>query len=201
MTTTSLPEVWKKVKGYEDLYDVSSLGRIWSRTRPNTLGYIRQGRFRKFRVNLYGYCQLLLCDLDGVRKTFLVHRLVAAAFIGSCPKSKEVNHKNGVKTDNRVTNLEYVTHAKNTQHAYDNGLIDHYKGEGHWKAELNVGIVRIIRRLHKEMSFPEIGRVFNTTTQNVYMICSGKNWKHVTHPDYAGMTARNEPLTFQPSEQ
>lgn len=66
-----------------------------------------------------GYEEITICD-SGYSKSFLVHRLVASAFLPET--GEEVNHKNGVKTDNRVINLEWCTHGKNLKHAFENGL-------------------------------------------------------------------------------
>lgn len=63
-----------------------------------------------------------------------VHRIVIAAFIGPAPDGLVVNHKNGVKTDNRVSNLEYVTPEENAWHAWRIGLFDGVRGENHYRA-------------------------------------------------------------------
>lgn len=108
-------EIWRKcgVRGYE----VSNLGRVrsywngrWGITRKTPL-------ILKPRPDAYGYPRACLMGQD-----FKVHQLVAAAFIGPCPDGYEVNHKNGVKTDNYLDNLEYVTHQRNMKHATDCGL-------------------------------------------------------------------------------
>lgn len=69
-----------------------------------------------------GYIEVVLKNKEGATKSCLVHRLIATAFIGAPGPGQEVNHINGVKTDNRVENLEWVNHGENLRHAYENGL-------------------------------------------------------------------------------
>ena len=108
-------ETWRPVVGYEDWYSVSDHGRVkgrgrdWSHTA--TPRYIL-----KPSPDSKGYPMVTLCHPRSTRKT---HRLVAAAFIGPCPPGLQVNHKNGVKADNRPSNLEYVTPKENIRHAID----------------------------------------------------------------------------------
>ena len=101
-------EEWKMVVGYEGIYQVSSEGRI-----KNAYGHILKPDTAR-----NGYKRVKFFD----KKKFLVHRLVAIAFIPN-PQNKEVvNHKNGIKTDNRVGNLEWSTWGDNERHAYALGL-------------------------------------------------------------------------------
>lgn len=77
------------------------------------------------------YQVVKLLDKDGVRKDHYIHRLVAETFL-PWDERLEVNHKNGLKNDNRVENLEMVTHSDNMKHAHTEGLIDN-RGDKHWK--------------------------------------------------------------------
>lgn len=105
-------EVWKDVVGFEGLYMVSSLGRLYSLLR---------GFYMSPTLNSHGYLKTALAK-EGKRYDVRIHQLVAAAFIGPCPEGMEVNHKHGNKKDNRWDGLEYGTHRYNVQHAWDNGL-------------------------------------------------------------------------------
>lgn len=116
-------EIWKPISGYEGVYEVSNLGRVRSCDRIVEDDYCGKRRFgsRVLRQsqNHSGYCHVKLSKNSKV-KTFLVHRLVAEAFVSN-PLSKEtVNHKNEIKTDNRAKNLEWMTPKENTNYGTRN---------------------------------------------------------------------------------
>ena len=104
-------QVWEPVFGYEALYEVSDLGRIRSLTKADVE--------LKPHVTPKGYARVSLFK-EGKTKNHFVHRIVAATFKGV--SELQVNHINGLKLDNRINNLEYVTASRNLQHAYDTGL-------------------------------------------------------------------------------
>jgi hypothetical protein len=85
-------------------------------------------------------------QINGKRKKFAIHRLVARAFVDGYDATLTVNHINGVKTDNRADNLEWVTLARNTAHQWEIGLVN-LRGDANPQAKLTSGQVRIIRRL------------------------------------------------------
>ena len=105
-----MTEEWKDIEGYEGLYQVSNLGRVKS------LGNGKSNRCKciimKTTINHKGYPMIRLCK-DGVGKGFSVHRLVAQAFIPNPNNLPQVNHKDEVKTNNYVNNLEWCTNEYN----------------------------------------------------------------------------------------
>lgn len=120
----AMPEEWREVVGWEGLYLVTregvvkSLPRSWILNgRPTTNPSKVLSPYLTYR----GYHSVGLCRGGRVKMTF-VHKIVAAAFIGPKPDGTQINHKNGVKTDNRAENLEYVTPRQNIQHALSTGL-------------------------------------------------------------------------------
>lgn len=115
-------EIWKDCKGYEGFYQVSNLGRVKSleRVRKNWTGgvWVQPEAILKPHKNHDGYLQLGLTTKHGTRKAERVHRLVAIAFIDNPDKLPEVNHKNGIRDDNRVENLEWVSHDDNIRYTH-----------------------------------------------------------------------------------
>ena len=109
-----MKELWKDILGYEGFYQISNLGEVKSMpkycgNRPTKEKLCSQDCRR-------GYKSVGLCK-NSVLRHKQVHRLVAEAFIPNPEKKPEVNHKNGIKTDNRVENLEWVSHQENLNHA------------------------------------------------------------------------------------
>ena len=109
----SRAEEWKPIKGYEGLYEISNLGRI------KRVNYKRM--LKNYTNKRNGYEYVGLCK-GGIKKTLRVNVLVAEAFIEKLDGSNQVNHKDGVKTNNVVENLEWVTQSENMLHAYKSGL-------------------------------------------------------------------------------
>ena len=107
-------ESWKKVKGYQGLYEVSDRGRVRSLKRSTTSG-------KTLRPCVSGGYGVVDLSKNGNSRTYLVHRLVASNFLGF-PKGKQVNHKDGVKSNNNLSNLEWVSVKENNEHAVKNGL-------------------------------------------------------------------------------
>lgn len=126
-------EVWKDIPKYNN-YMVSNIGRVKSKDRfvVFTRSGISGKQYHKSKILSsstvkHGYNVVRLSQ-DGNMNSFSVHRLVANAFIPNKDKKLEVNHKNGIKDDNRVENLEWNTKSENTLHAYKNKLMPRYKG-------------------------------------------------------------------------
>ena len=118
-------ETWKSVKGYEGLYEVSNLGRIRSlgrtcRTKSSSAQH-KKARILVQEITIHGYCRVRLFDRNGEAKHYAVHRIVMDAFVG--PSKLQVNHKNEVKTDNRLENLEYCSASYNCNYGSRNSEI------------------------------------------------------------------------------
>lgn len=114
-----MKEVWKDIEGYEGLYQVSSFGRVKSFDITDNLGRIRKGRILKGCKNTNGY---LLVNLykNSIGHSKNIHRLVAEAFIPNPDNKPQVNHIDEDKTNNVVSNLEWMTVKENSNHGTRN---------------------------------------------------------------------------------
>ena len=110
-----MEEIWKDIEGYEGLYQVSNLGRVKTLRRTFLNGRTTQEKILKLQLDRYGY-KIVELSKSGKSKKFKVHRLVAIAFIPNDNDYKEINHINEIKSDNRVTNLEWCTRWYNVHY-------------------------------------------------------------------------------------
>lgn len=108
-------EIWKDIEGYNGLYQISNLGRVKSLGRRGK-GCSLEDRILKPMINKDGYHLVNLKDINHVAKWFTVHRLVALHFIPNPNDYKEINHKDEVKSNNIVANLEWCTREYNVSY-------------------------------------------------------------------------------------
>lgn len=164
-------EIWKPIKDYEGLYEVSNLGRVRSVERTIVDSKcVRVFHEKTLKPTKHSgkqpYCYVSLSKNRKVRKR-MVHRLVAETFIANPLNKEQVNHKDGNVLNNCVENLEWCTNAENTQHAYDTWLNKkgqlhiEYKGVMHslrkWCDLLNINYKRAYYRIkHCNWSFEKM---------------------------------------------
>lgn len=110
-----MEEIWKDIKGYEGLYQISNLGRVKSLGN----GKSRKEKILKPRKNSAGYLRVMLCK-EGKIKDFYIHRLVANTFLSNPNNYTQINHKNEIKTCNYVSNLEWCTAKYNINYGSHN---------------------------------------------------------------------------------
>lgn len=160
-------EVWKIIPDWID-YEVSTLGRVrW------------QGRLLKGHITTGGYQQVCLCKQNSkVKKFFYVHRLVLLAFIG--PSKLVCNHKNHVKRDNRLENLEYVTGKENSAKAALAGRYKGLVGESNPGVKLEASqVLQIRKRLAEGETQQSIADDYEVARSGISLIGSRKTWKHL----------------------
>lgn len=125
-------EIWKKMIGFEGRYEISSLGSVRSVEKEQSGGSRNSNSSRTYKstsikpfLNNSGYLRASLRRNAGDRLTtkIYIHKMVAQAFIQNLVNKPCVNHKNGIKTDNRVENLEWCTYKENIHHAQSFGLM------------------------------------------------------------------------------
>ena len=114
-------EIWKDITGYKNLYQVSNYGRIKSLAHINNRGVYRPECILGNRLSDRGYHTALLYN-NGKPKSFRVHRLVALEFIPNPNNKPHINHIDGIKSNNCIDNLEWVTISENLKHSFKLGL-------------------------------------------------------------------------------
>lgn len=156
-----------RLKGYEKSYGITEEGKLWS---------FHFKRWISPYIPKNGYSQVILSK-KGKTKIGLMHRLVASTFIKN-PKNKPcVNHIDGIKTNNKVGNLEWVTYKENMRHSvlYDLAQID---GEKNGNSKLSDKQVNKIRKMVGS-SYTEIGRIFGVSRVQVSNIINKRQWNHL----------------------
>lgn len=175
-------EIWLDIKGYEGQYQVSNMGRILSKER--TVEVLLRGRkttnkvFEKLKVfysAMGGYYGVLLSQ-NGKNKSYRVHRLIAKEFIENPENKPYINHINGIKTDNRVENLEWCTASENLQHAYNIGLMNRPIENCNF-SKLSLQQITEIRNTYKRNTALQLSKQFNVTRTTIYNIVHFKTWK------------------------
>lgn len=176
-------ETWRDIEGYEGFYQISNDGKVKSLGRVAECG---PGRFRHSHDRLLstktssGYCMAYLYR-NGDREAVLVHRLVAIAFIPNPDNKPFINHKNGIKDDNRVENLEWCTSSENVRHALNKGLKTPAMGERVNTSKLTSSDVVKINELLKTTTLlhREIADLFGVDKGSISKIQRNKTWKHI----------------------
>lgn len=129
----------REIKGYEGLYSITRDGRVWSHSKLVKRGisqFLMKAKWKKSSLTEFGYLKVNL-HKNNKYKTKKIHRLVGEAFIDNPENKPCINHKNGIKTDNDVDNLEWVTYKENDLHARKIGLINTL-GNNNGMSKLNI---------------------------------------------------------------
>lgn len=169
-------ENWRPIAGYEGIYEISDNGQVKSLvTRWPSIN----NRILKHNKTTGGYHCLCLYK-NKKRTSFLVHRLVALAFLAPCLSAHCVNHKDGNKDNNAVENLEWVTPLDNVLHALKKGFRKKPTGvfgEHHGRAKLSWGQVNEIRSLKGIKTQRELAKLYGVSHTQIRNVQKGKHWQ------------------------
>src|SRR5690349_10770023 len=171
-------EIWKTISGYGQLYKISNFGRVKSLSKSNEEAILKAGKTK-------GYYHIVLKYNDN-RKNYRIHRLVAEYFIPNTENKPFVNHKDGDKSNNHWTNLEWCTAKENTRHAIKMGLMDCNFGENSLFSKLtNKEAIDIF---NSTLNNRELAKKYNITPEGVSLIKIGRNWSKLTGKKYIKKT-------------
>ena len=172
-------EEFRDIEGYEGLYQVSNLGRVKSLKRIVLRGDKKNELKEKILKGILVNNYYLRVDLykNSCKKSFYLHRLLAIAFIENIQNKLYVNHKNGVKLDNRLVNLEWCTQEENIKHANITGLIP--RGVQGVDAKLTEEQVKYIKYNSEGINQPTLARMFGVNQSIIHCIRKNKTWKHI----------------------
>jgi HNH endonuclease/NUMOD4 motif len=177
-------ESWRAVLGWEGWYEVSDRGRVRSLPRESRAGKgvaFYRGKMLKAATAKSGYRVVTFTAPGGRREDKYVHRLVAEAFIGPCPKGKEVCHNDGSRHKNQIANLRYGTRSDNARDRIAHGrgpTGEHARGEKNAKAVLTEKDVKYIRA-HPEKTLAALGEKFGVHLGTIHCVRAQKTWRHV----------------------
>lgn len=167
---TAATEKWKPVLGYENNYEVSDIASVRN---------VSTGKILKPRLMPNGYHSVSLC-VSGKCTRYTLHRIVCEAFLGERPYGHEINHKDGNKINNNLSNLEYLTPKENMHHAIHTLKIQHVRGERVHTAKLTEKQVReIMGSLKNGGSTRRLAEAYGVAVRTIRAIKSGRNWSYL----------------------
>ena len=173
-------EVWKEIQDYEGFYKISNHGNIESITRyvKHNHGGLRKekGKPIKLCLNQDGYYCIVLSK-NSIKKTFLVHRIVAQHYLENNYQKLLVNHIDGNKTNNHYSNLEWCTTQENTEHATINDLVKF--GQDHGMSKLTDIEVKEIREKYKPngvYSSYKLAKEYKVSRVLINLVVNKKIW-------------------------
>lgn len=168
-------EIWKDIPNYNGLYMVSNFGRIKSLKRK----YVTREWLLTPSNDSSGYPQIVLVS-NRVCSTTKIHTIVAVVFIGDRPIAHEINHINGVKEDNRVENLEYVTKTENLKHSFRIGL-SNQKADKHHGRKLHSSQVFEIHNKYKPNIYTRkmLADEYGVSVATIKKIINKTNWSSI----------------------
>lgn len=179
-------EEWKSIPGYEGYYSVSNMGNV-----RRDVGY-KNTFAGKVLIPGKGIYLRVSLSKNSKSKSITIHSLVLLAFVGKRPEGFQINHKNGIKYDNRLENLEYCTVSQNNFHAYKIGLKTQ-KGEKNAFCKYSRVQVLEAKELFKSgKTTREVSKITGMNFWSLKDIRKGKLWNHTTLLRSKGFEVTNE---------
>jgi NUMOD4 motif/HNH endonuclease len=167
-------ENWREVPGFEGRYMVSDQGRVRSLVGRRLTGLV----FRQSLDGKDGYLRVTLTPVSGAQKTFKVHALVLAAFVGSKPRGCVTRHRDGVRTNNVLGNLCYGTPKENTADREQHGTAQY--GVKNPNVKLTPENVLFVRNYPRRRgAVKELAKMFGVTGATISVVRNGMSWKHL----------------------
>lgn len=167
-------ENWLPIIGYEGRYEVSNKGRVKTLLKNNS-----KTEILKPSNHIQGYLRVGLRK-DGISKIISIHRLVASAFIPNPEDKPQVNHIDGIKSNNKIENLEWCTQKENAAHAVLNGIYNSAKGENAGHSKLKDSDIYKVYELLKENKKPyQIAKIIGISKSTINLIVHNKIWTHL----------------------
>lgn len=163
---TSMGSTMKSIKGYEGLYSITKSGKVWSH---------RSNRYIKCSPTTRGYRKVALCHKGEVTTKF-VHRLVMESYKPTLNQGLDVNHIDGDKVNNNLSNLEWCTRSENIKHAFRLKLSCN-EGVKHSQSKLTELDIRYIRLSPR--SNVELGKLYGVVHQTISNVRNGWSWNHI----------------------
>jgi hypothetical protein len=174
-----MDELWKPITGYEDLYEVSNLGRVRSldmvlkHWKGGTI--LRKGRILKLKTTCWGYLEVCLSK-DNHNAYLAVHRLVGLHFLPLCLDANHVNHKDFDRKNNVVTNLEWTTRKGNAQHATLGGKYSPITNPNMARKLTLEQVVAIRAARTLGLTYKAIGKRFGVNPSTAHRIVTLETW-------------------------
>lgn len=178
-------EEWKSIRGYKGYYEASNLGRIrsldrWVKDKNNKPMFFKGKLLSNRGLDKDGYVLNILVK-SGERKTVKVHRIIAQTFLKKLKGKNQVNHIDGIKNNNVVTNLEWVNSSENQKHAIDKLKIKVLKGEEIGNSVLTEELVLELREVKRKYnySYTKLQEMYGVNRSTIHLAVTGKNWSHI----------------------
>ena len=152
--------------------NITKAGIVFNSMTNNWIGAVGSGRYYKISM---------LDQHSGIIRHIQIHRLLWLWFKGDIPKDREVNHIDGNRLNNRLKNLELLSHIDNTKHAHKLGLVPYFLGSKNGQSKLTEVIVSKLRKRYKRKPFnmAEIAKEYSVSKNVISLALRGKTWKQV----------------------